>query len=307
MGTWTNMRSSTAIAVNPHSSVLGRENAILSGSGTDYYVPDFEGSLSIKSVVAGSAVWEAGGRRFTVHENCYLILNDRQRYTITIDSARPVTTFCVFFRRGFVEDVFRTAVTDPVALLDCPNAEMLQLGFVEKLETANSPVLGLIRGLREKIVTGIDTAAAFEDNFVAIAGAMIDEHNDAAARTARLPAARASTRNELYRRILRGRDHLLGSLDQPVHLADAARAACLSPYHFHREFRRMFGETPHRYLTRQRLERARLLLSRDNQTVLEVCLASGFESPASFSLLFRRHFGLAPSQFRQSALNSKNR
>jgi AraC family transcriptional regulator len=305
MGDWTNMRSAGAVPVNPHYSVLGRENAILSGSGTDYYVPDFEGSLSIKSVVSGSGVWEAGGRRFTVHENSYLILNDRQRYTITIDSALPVTTFCVFFRRGFVEDVFRSTVSEPLALLDRPEADMLRLGFVEKLETAASPVLGLMRLLRTRIAGGVNSAEALEDEFVAIATAMIDDHKDAAATAARLTNGRASTRDELYRRLLRGRDYLLGSLDQPVRLAEVARAACLSPYHFHREFRRVFGETPHRYLTRQRLERAKLLLARDHQSILDVCLASGFESPASFSMLFRRHFGISPRQFRHARL-SKN-
>jgi AraC family transcriptional regulator len=307
MGNWTNMRSAGAVPVNPHYSVLGRENAILSGSGTDYYVPDFEGSLSIKTVVTGSAVWEAGGHRFTVRENSYLILNDHQHYTMTIDSARPVTTFCLFFRRGFVEDVFRTTASAPLALLDRPDAEVRQFGFIEKLETANSPVLGLMRRLRSSIAAGINMAEAVEDHFIEIAAALIDEHKDAAAWASKLPAARASTRDELYRRLLRGRDHLLGSLDRPVKLADAARAACLSPYHFHRQFRRLFGETPHRYLTRQRLERARLLLTQDKQSILEVCLASGFESPASFSLLFRRHFGLSPRQFRGSRFNSKNR
>ena len=94
-------------AVNPPATVLGVDNAVLTGTSRRYFVPDFEGPLSIKTVVAGSAVWEAEGRRFTVLENSYLVLNDRQRYTITIDATRSVTTFCVFFERGFVEDVWR--------------------------------------------------------------------------------------------------------------------------------------------------------------------------------------------------------
>jgi AraC family transcriptional regulator len=308
MTSWQNLTSAAVLPINPHYSVLGKENAVLSGSSTEYYVPDFEGSLSIKSTVTGSAMWEAGGRRFTVHENSYLILNDRQHYTMTIDSTRKVTTFCLFFRRGFVEDIFRATVTRPSVLLDSPEPNITELGFFEKLESDNSPVLGLIQQLRERLGAGVASSEAFEDDFASIATAMIHEHRHPAAAAARLPAARHSTRDELYRRLLQGRDYLLSSLDRPVRLAEVARAACLSTYHFHREFRRLFSETPHQYLTRHRLERAKVLLAQENSSIIEVCLASGFESQASFSLLFRRSFGCSPRQFRQAKLQiSKNR
>jgi hypothetical protein len=91
------------LPINPPGRTLGTENAILSGYGTQYHVRDFEGCLSLKSVVQGSADWETDGRRFVVHQDCYLILNDRQHYTITIDSPKRVRTFCLFFERGFVE------------------------------------------------------------------------------------------------------------------------------------------------------------------------------------------------------------
>ena len=68
-------------------------------------MPDFEGCLSIKTVLSGSAVWQAGGRTFPIVEDQYLILNDSRRYSITIDSVQRVRTFCLFFERGFVEDV----------------------------------------------------------------------------------------------------------------------------------------------------------------------------------------------------------
>jgi hypothetical protein len=85
--------NSCALLLNPRAELLGRQNAILSGTGTRHYVPHFEGCLSLKSVISGSAVWETRGRRFGVHENTYLIINDRQHYELTIDSTRSVTRF----------------------------------------------------------------------------------------------------------------------------------------------------------------------------------------------------------------------
>ena len=55
-----------------------------------------------------------------VNEDCWLLLNDRQRYTITIESRQPVSTFCPFFERGFVEDVNRARLSSSQELLDSP-------------------------------------------------------------------------------------------------------------------------------------------------------------------------------------------
>ena len=289
---------SKPVPINTRESVSGAENGILTGTGRRHYVPDFEGCLSVKTIVAGSAVWEAGGRRFVVHENSYLVLNDRQHYRMVIDSARRVTTFCLFFQRGFVEDVFRGLTTPAAELLDSPRPPApLPLGFVEKLETQESRVLGLVREMRGRVLGGVTSKQELERDFYAVAEQLVVERQQADALVAKLPALRAATRQELYRRLLRGRDFILSTLDRPVLLADVAREACLSPYHFHRTFTRAFRETPHAYLTRQRLEKARLMLGQGGRSVTEVCFECGFESPTSFSQLFRRRFGASPREF----------
>jgi AraC family transcriptional regulator len=291
--------SSAIVQINPPEGVLGHETAILAGTNRSYYVPDYEGCLSIKSVVVGSALWEADGRRFVVHENCYLILNDRQRYTMTIDSARNVTTFCIFFKRGLVEDVFRSYATSTAALLDFPTpSSSTQLHFWEKLETQEGSVLGLIRELRRQLIEGRTSQQALEPNFYSIADHLVREHLQMWATIARLPPLRATTKQELYRRLLRGRDYLLSSLNSPVLLSDMAHEACLSPYHFHRAFTQAFHETPHRYLTRHRLEKAHRLLHQTARSVTEICFECGFESLSSFSSLFRRWFGMSPREAR---------
>ena len=87
-------------------------------------------------------------------------------------------------------------------------------------------------------------------------------------------------------------------MSESVSIADAARAACLSRYHFLRAFRAAFQVTPHQFLTTQRLTRARVLLRGGKHTVTDVCFESGFLSVASFSSLYRRHFGISPREDR---------
>jgi len=105
--------------------------------------------------------------------------------------------------------------------------------------------------------------------------------------------------DELFRRLCRSRDFFAAHLDQPLRLADGAREACLSPYHYHRLFARTFGETPHEFLTRQRMDSAKRLLARDQMPVTDVCFAVGYESLGSFSSRFREIVGYSPAAFQQ--------
>src|SRR5438552_2806439 len=85
---------------------------------------------------------------------------------------------------------------------------------------------------------------------------------------------------------------------EPLDVPALARAAHLSPAHFSREFRRAFGETPHKYLLTRRLERAAALLRHTDRSVTDVRLAVGLSSVGSFITSFGRTFGLSPSAYR---------
>lgn len=99
-------------------------------------------------------------------------------------------------------------------------------------------------------------------------------------------------------RVNRAIDHVTRNLTAPLRLDDVARAACFSPYHFHRVFRSLMGETLAAFVKRIRLERAVYLLShRDGATLTEIALACGFSSSSDFSRNFRAHYGVPPSAF----------
>ena len=104
----------------------------------------------------------------------------------------------------------------------------------------------------------------------------------------------------LARRLLRARDLADRSYADPLTVADLARAAGLSPAHFSREFRRAFGEPPHRYLLTRRLERAAALLRVTDWTVADVCFAVGAGSLGSFTASFTRVYGCSPLAYRRS-------
>jgi len=100
------------------------------------------------------------------------------------------------------------------------------------------------------------------------------------------------------RHLLRAKDLADARYRDPLDVPSLARAAHLSPAHFSREFRRVFGETPHQYLRTRRLERAAALLRNTDRPIVEICLAVGLRSIGSFTTSFRRAFGLSPTAYR---------
>ena len=85
---------------------------------------------------------------------------------------------------------------------------------------------------------------------------------------------------------------------EPLNVRAVAAVAHLSEAHFTRSFRATFGETPHRYLQRRRVERSMFLLRETDRSVTDVCFDVGFTSVGTFSTTFRGVVGETPSAYR---------
>ncbi|MGI5164377.1 helix-turn-helix domain-containing protein [Spirillospora sp. CA-253888] len=103
------------------------------------------------------------------------------------------------------------------------------------------------------------------------------------------------------RRMLRARDAMDRDYAQPLDVPALARIAHVSEAHFTRTFRATFGETPHRYLQRRRVERAMFLLRETDRSVTDICFQVGFGSPGTFSRTFRDIVGRSPREYRGQA------
>ena len=106
---------------------------------------------------------------------------------------------------------------------------------------------------------------------------------------------------ESNRRMLRARDAMDRDYANPLDIATLARIAHVSEAHFIRTFRATFGETPHRYLQRRRVERAMFLLRESDASVSDICLEVGFTSLGTFSRTFRGIVGESPTTYRRRA------
>jgi transcriptional regulator GlxA family with amidase domain len=134
---------------------------------------------------------------------------------------------------------------------------------------------------------------AFEEAALELAGAVVRVAGDKRRETP--PPARH------HGRITRAVRHLATHVDGQHTIADLARLANLSPYHFLRTFKAVTGVTPHQWLLRARLRDAARRLAISREPVTGIALEAGFEDLSNFIRSFRAEFGLSPQRYRAAA------
>jgi AraC family transcriptional regulator len=113
--------------------------------------------------------------------------------------------------------------------------------------------------------------------------------------------ARPDTRQDYAARLLRVLVHIQDRLGEELSLEDLARVASFSPFHFHRVFRALVGESVKQHVRRLRLERAAQRLKRTRQPVVDIALEAGYEAHEAFTRAFRAAFGCSPTAFRAAS------
>ncbi len=106
------------------------------------------------------------------------------------------------------------------------------------------------------------------------------------------------------RRLIRVREYIAANLESDLAIAQLAKVACLSQFHFARAFKAAVGQSPHQYVSAQRLERAKEMLTRGDQSLLDITIALNFSSQANFTRAFRVGTGMTPGQFRRDFARS---
>jgi AraC-like DNA-binding protein len=274
----------------------------MSGRGFSYFAETPGLPLSLKCMSNGRALYRFGRAEVAVDDDGYLILNNRQPYSIEIASPTQVETFVLWFPDGWAEEVLRSLNEPSETLLaNSPDESGTCASFFERYTPHDRVVSPKVHALRAAFKGGGTIQDGWlEEKIRELLASMLSSQRSLKREIDSLPAVRASTREELWRRANRARDYLHAHLSAPISLSDIATAACLSPFHLLRVFHAVFHQTPHQYLNDCRLERAKFLLEKTRIPVTAICLECGFSSLGSFSALFHKRCGMSPRAWRKS-------
>jgi len=105
--------------------------------------------------------------------------------------------------------------------------------------------------------------------------------------------------NSKLKKLNASRDYIADNYQAPLSLSEIAQYSYMSPYHFLRVFKDTYGETPNEFLIRLRVEQAKKMLITEGFRVSDVCEKVGYTSLGSFSSLFQKHVGMAPTLYRR--------
>lgn len=279
--------------------VFGWPNMITNAVSGAIAYPEHSGPLSIKCSFGGRQIYETAEGRHEVDDASYLILNNGQRYEHRIEEGTDVKSFCLFFQPAFPARIYRDLVTPDDTLLDLPYDTSDTPGFFEQRYRHDSQLSPLLFRLYHATQPGkrVDRLWLGEQ-FHAVLGAMLHVHRTVCRDVNSLTAVKASTRIERYRRLQLARDYIDDNYNSTLTISEIASVACLSTHHFLRSFKQLFHVTPYQYITMRRVEAAQRLLKTTDLPVSAICYDLGFESPSSFSGLFRRRTGVSPEQYR---------
>lgn len=271
-----------------------QQRAVLCGGGYAHHAEAVM-PLSVKSFRGGTAHYATARGRYAVDEGSWLIINDQERYTIDFRSETLMHSTVVFFPSGWVDTVARVYREREERLLDEPAATGAPVWFLETVMPGDDEVCPRLRVLDTACRGRTVSEDWLEERLRELLSVMILSQRDHRRRADRIPAARPATREELYRRVCRGRDFLGATALTAPRLTEAAQAASLSVFHFQRSFKAAFGETPHQFTTERPLTHARRLLETTDTAATEVAAAVGYESYSAFHAAYRRRYAESPS------------
>ncbi len=283
----------------PDSISSLKENFIVHFSTAKSEVEKHVSPLSIKCSMKGFENYKTPDGNYNVTAGDYLIINDGQECRSNIEEEAEI--FSIYFDSKFAKKSLMSLVMPSDKILNFSFLPSNQpVHFLEKLYSHNYTVSPEIMKLHLASKVNFDDENFLKEEFYELLRKLLLVHRNLYREIEKLPPVKLSTKTELYKRICRAKEYIDSSFTDNLTLQKISKEACLSQFHFLRLFKTIYKQTPHQYLTKKRIEKAKDLLFFTDMNITEICFEIGFQSVSSFSWLFRRRFGLSPETCRES-------
>lgn len=283
----------------------GRENSIIVSHTRYAELARYKHPLSIKAVWGGVAEHSVDARSILVDDDAYLVLNEDQTYSSNFRSDGNMHAVCLFMRRGLPGEVAGAMAQslsrslDNATDADAENARR-PVEFAESLRPHDSVITPHLRQMQQQVEDGMSDQGWLDEQVTLLLEQLIRSEHRLRARHQNIRSVRASTRDELARRIGWAADYMLSNYAEVISLDDVAAAARLSKYHLIRLFQQVHGVTPHVFLQNKRARVARRLIQGTELDLAEIASVAGFGTRWTMFRQLRRVFGAGGLDLRQS-------
>ena len=262
-----------------------------------YECPEYPSGMGLLITGEGNCDFYVNGIRNRVNQHKVLFVNRSSQLAIRISEKEAAPTL-LFFNSRLPDLIQQSLLHEDDELSVEADTLPFDFSFLERMhhdpdlhQTISSLIaLGNNCSSFASLKADIIIRNLFED--------LLKENQDAFRLSKNIHAMKAATRLEIFKRVSQARDWMEENFHLNITLEEIASVAAMNSQHFLRMFRQIYHITPHQWLIELRLKKAKLLMGTTEQTVTEICHAIGFESIFSFSVLFKKRFGMAPSHIR---------
>lgn len=281
--------------------VLKNNNQIYGETVQQAYYPEHESNFSIKTVFSGSRTFNIGKRQLSLYPESFLVIKKGTTYSSKIDSSVPVNNLSISFSPSFLSDFNRMQYSDHSVLLDEPfqDGVMPDFSFMETIFPFSGDMKYNIMHLKANLEEGSSDDLLLNEylhhcliNYYKVYNKEVVDKSE------KLSFLNSSTKVEILKRLTFAKEYIVCNFNKNINLEDIARHACLSVNHLLRTFKQAYGQSPHQYLIKTRIDRSKYLLRNTNYTINEIVEIIGFECPSSFIRLFKNLNKQTPGKYR---------
>lgn len=268
-------------------------NVVIRASARSVEYPLHWGPLSVKCSFNGEEHYETRNSHYAVDDDHFLVFNSGKMYSSWIDSTTQVESLTLNIAPRFEQAALTSISASADRHLDDPYDERPDdFHFTEQLYRHGSVVTPVVHKIAKAPPSDLDPL------FYELMEHLLSLQKQTRGNVERIDKIKRSTRVEIYERLQRAKDYIHSCYRNELYLDSIARVACMNSFYFLRQFRQAFGITPHQFLTERRLQVANRLLRTTDRPVTEICDDIGFSDLSSFGKLFRRRYGLSPTDLR---------
>lgn len=255
--------------------------------------------LSIRTISDGYQYHQVNKKDLILKKNNYLLINEGEEFHSEISVRKDVEGILVAFEKSDVLELYNSLSKKEQALLDDPfGLEHRDIPLESQSLELSKELKILIKRVRHGILNNLQHKTYYEEIFMKILEKIFDDQSKVQKSIDRLKCKKKSTRKEIFKRVRRSKDYIDFHFKDDLSIRELSKIATMSSFHYVRSFRQIYNLSPHQYLTKQRLSKAKFLLRDTESTIGDICQQVGLVNSSSFTRLFKQLEGCTPHKYR---------